>query len=103
MYKIEYRSAILRDLEETTTYLCNELSAFSAANKLLDKLDIVCKNLSEHPYMYKAYDSVLILPEPYRIVALDNYILFYTINENSQTVSLCLLFYGGRDFDNLLP
>jgi len=103
MYKIEYRSAVLRDLEEATTYLCNELQALTAANRLLDGLDTLAQNLSEQPYMFRAYGSVLTLSDTYRIAPIDSYILFYTVDEAKQTVSFCRLFYNRRDFDNLLP
>ena len=76
--------------------------AFAAADRLLDELDDLEKLLSRHPYIYKSYAPTLTLSQSYRIAPLSNCILFYTVNEKMQTVSHCHVFYGGRDFEQLL-
>jgi len=102
MYKIEYRSAVWRDLTEITAYICFELHAPAAAERLAVALDKIAERVSEHPYMYKMYESVLPLREEYRIAPVGNYVLFYTVDEQEQTVDFCHMFYGGRDFEKLL-
>ena len=102
MYKIEYCSAIWRDLDDIASYICFELHAPLAARRLADALDETAKLISEHPYMYRAYESVLELTEDYRIAPVGNFVLFYTINEQKKTVVFCRMFYGKRDFELLL-
>jgi len=102
MYKIEYRSAVYRDLQEIVTHLCLELNAREAADRLLLVLDETAARIAKHPYMHKAYEPVLTLPEDYRVAALGSFVLFYTVDEPAQTVSFCRVFYGRRDFDQLL-
>ena len=102
MYKISYRSTVWQDLDEIVTYLCNELHATAAAGRLLTELDGLKERIAEHPYMYKAYESVLTLSEDYRIAPLGSFVLFYTIHEQTKTVFFCRVLYSRRDFDQLL-
>jgi len=102
MYKIEYRSAVYRDLEELVTYLCNELQAHGAADRFLHALDKTAARIAEHPYMYKVYEPVLEIAEEYRVAPISGFVLFYTVNEQTKTASFCRVLYGRRDFDRLL-
>jgi len=102
MYKIIYRSSVWLDLDEIVTYINTELHAPKAAERLLTELDGLKELIAEHPYMYRAYESVLTLSESYRIAQLRNFVLFYTVDEQTETVHFCRVIYGRRDFDPLL-
>ena len=58
--------------------------------------------LRENPFIYPQYTKDLLQAEVYRFIIIDNYILFYHINEDEHLVNIARILYGKRDIHSIL-
>jgi len=97
VYRVKYLPSFDLDLIEAEDYLF-ELSS-PAVDKLTDTISELMLNVAEHPYMYPVYpgfDNLRYMTLPYQ------YLLFYSIDEDSNIVEVYRILRGMRDISNLL-
>lgn len=90
------------DIDETLSYMEDDLSNPTAASDFMDaledKIDEICKNpktgrIVKNPYLKR--DDV-------RRFLVDNYIAYYIIDEDNSKIVILRLVYGRRDLDKIL-
>ena len=59
-------------------------------------------SLSEIPHRHMLVDRVEVCDYPIRMFTVENYIVFYLINENEKSVNIARVLYGRRDWTYLL-
>lgn len=60
------------------------------------------QGLSELPYRHKIYTGEPWKSQGMRYFSVDNYLVFYIVNEQTQIVYILRIMYGGRDISNHL-
>ena len=100
MYKIQYLPIALDDLKKIIRYITHELESPRAANNFLLKVDKEVQKLKKNPFRCHLYTSSEKLNYEYRILYINNYSLFYVI-ENSK-VEVHRVIYSGRDIPSIL-
>jgi toxin ParE1/3/4 len=100
MYKIEYLPIALADLNGIIDYLSITLCNKKAALDFLDALDHSISKLGSFPYAYKIYQSQLVNNSEYRVLPVNNYLVFYVISDN--TVEIRRILYARVNFDDML-
>ncbi len=102
MYRIEYLPSALRDLTDIACYIGVKLQNPDAADRLAEKIVAAVDELSDMPYRYEVYIPVKPLKYEYRKMIVDNYLIFYRVDENKHTVIIFRVIYGGRQIEKLL-
>lgn len=102
MYKIVYLPSAMNDMIEIARYIGVKLANPDAADRLADLMVSEADKLSDMPYMFKVYNPIKPLKHEYRKLIVENYIMFYWIDESQKTVTIARVIYSGRDYNKLL-
>ena len=100
MYKIRYLPLALDDLKSITRYITYQLKAPQAAERLLSKIDKEVLKIAENPFRCHLYNSIEKLKHEYRILHINNYSLFYVVNNDK--VEIHRVIYSRRDIPQIL-
>lgn len=97
MYSIEYLPIALRDMTDIAEYIGVNLANPDAADRLAEEMVSAAEGLAEMPYKYPVYVSVRPLKHEYRKLVVQNYIMFYQVDEDRKLVTIARVIYAGRD------
>ena len=101
MYKVNYTATAQEDLLSIVEYLSSILKAPSAAMNLLDAIEKETGILAENPLIFPISQDDYIAKRGIRHVSIKNYFMFYTIDEDAQSISIIRILYARRDWINL--
>jgi len=98
----KYNLRLLRAAEEDLSEILNYIAAenLSAAVTLTDKIENDLTILSENPFMGRVPRDEEIKNLGYRYLIVQNYIIFYTIEDN--TIFVHRILHQARDYKTLL-
>lgn len=102
MYKVQFLPLAQNDLVEIVRYIANDLYNKQAANKLADEIIKAADSLADFPYAYPAYTPIRPAKNEYRKISVQNYLIFYTVDEKTKTVTISRVVYAKRDYDKLI-
>lgn len=101
-YKIIKTDAFQRDLDAAIGYLVLSLENKPAAATLLGEIEKTYDGLEQMPLMYEACQDPHLKERGYRKAVIRNYIMVYTVDENTKTVSIMRFFHGRQDYAKLI-
>lgn len=101
-YTLEYLPLARNDMTDIVRYVSHNLSNPSAATRLAEKLVGSADKMLAFPYSNPVYIPIKPLGKEYRRIFVDNYIMFYWIDESKKTVTASRVLYCRRDYENLL-
>lgn len=101
-YDMKFTSKASEDLEEIYTYISEKLSADSAAVHLLEKIEVSIMRLIDYPYSCSCVLDESLKLKGYRKLIIDNYIVFYLVNETDKQVIIMRILYGAQNYQGLL-
>lgn len=101
MYKIIVTDPAQKDLQNAVSYISNELKNKQAAFNLIDLVEETVKSLTDMPERYAVVDEIL-SREGFRFIPIKNYLLFYIVRKETQTVVIQRFLYARRDWINIL-
>jgi len=101
-YNVDVSELAENDLRDIIHYISTQLSAPMSAENMLDEIERSISTLDEFPYRHPKVMDELLATRGYRILAVKNYIAFYTIDEQSKTVNVERILYARRDWAQLL-
>lgn len=98
-YKVTFLQSALDDLEEIILYIASD----NKKNALLmnDKLVATANKLAVFPMMGILVPDEKIARMGFRMLPIDNYLLFYKIYEEDKEVTILRVIHGMRDYPNL--
>ena len=101
-YTIYYSPAALDDLRNIYIYISEKLHAPENAEHQINRIRFSIKKLTVLP---KRHELVTWKPwhsqSVYRL-PVDNYIIFYQVNEPAASVLIVRIFYGGRNVEEII-
>ena len=100
MHKLVYLPIAQQDLKEIIGYITDTLKAPKAAMDLLDAFDESISHLKDFPYSCKVYQPVKPLLNEYRALQVKNYLVFYTVNED--TVEIHRIVYAKMNLEGIV-
>jgi len=100
MYKIHYLPLALDDLKDIVRYIAHTLESPQVAEKFLSKLDREVLKIADNPFRCRLYTSLETLKYDYRVLHIDNYSLFYVV-ENKK-IEIHRIIYSRRDIERVL-
>jgi toxin ParE1/3/4 len=102
MFKLLVTELAHQDLDDIVLYIAVQLGNAEAAARLLDDIDQCYSYLRENPRMYELCHDPHLAASGYRKVPFNNYVLIYKVDDKSSAVTVLRIFYGGRDYPNLI-
>ena len=102
MYKLEYLPIAKRDMVEIAKYIGVKLANPDAADKLAEKMVNEAEKLIDMPYKCGIYLSPRPLKHEYRKLLVNNYIMFYYVDESEKIITIARVIYAKRDLRKLL-
>ncbi len=99
-YKIKYLPVALKDLNDIIDYLAITLCNKKAALDFIDALNLSVSRLYSFPYSCRLYQSQSLLNSEYRVLPVENYLVFYVILEN--VVEIRRIVYARVNLDAML-
>lgn len=102
MYKLEYLPVARKDMLEIMRYISQELKNPDAADRLAMALVDAAENLSAFPYASPVYQPIRPLRHEYRKILVQNYLMFYWVDEGKKLVTIARVIYAKRDYGRLL-
>lgn len=101
-YSINIGKLAERDMWEAVSYIQEVLFQPESAKRIYRAFKDQINSLSTMPERY-----AVIAEEPYtsmglRKVNVENYLIFYIVNEKEKTVSIVRVLYGRREWHNLV-
>lgn len=99
-YNIEYSKEARQDLTDITKYIKYNLQEPDVAKKLISKIRVEINKLIDYPQLYAIIDDEFIKKLEIRKIIVDNYIVFYRIN--NKNIQIVRVMYGRRNWIDLL-
>lgn len=99
-YYIHYTPSFYRDLRQIIYYIVYKLKNKIATRNLLNKITEEVEKRSYYAEYYEKYRSLKRRNYTYYRIYIKNYIIFYTINDN--TMEVIRILYSKRNFKNLI-
>ena len=101
-YSIIYSSEAKDDLREIYSYIAYDLQAPETAEGQVNRIRKEIRSLDFMPSRYAVVDW-----EPWKSMGMhripvDNFVVYYTVNDGSPTVTVIRIFYGGRDIEDII-
>jgi len=87
---------------EIGKYIALQLHAPIAARKLLDKIESLIENLDLMPNRYALVLDERLAKMGIRHIPVNNYIIFYVVNEDTKVVTVTNIIYSERNWVDLL-
>ena len=92
-YQLHITSTAEHDIMRAVDYIEFTLKNPQAADNLLDAVTKQIGALSEFPHKFRIVDDPVLASWEIRFVIINNYLAFYTINEEKQTVIVVRFLY----------
>ena len=101
-YNIEITKPAEIDLHEIGKYISKELLETDKAVEVIDKISGAIFKLEEMPLRHAIVAEDKLASQGIRKFIIDNYIVFYIVNEEDKMVTIIRILYKRRDWINLL-
>jgi toxin ParE1/3/4 len=98
-YKIVYTQESEQDLINIYRYIAINLSVPETAKKQTDRIMNAIKGLNEMPLRHKLYQNEPWHSKGLRVLPVDNYLVFYIVAGEEETVAIVRIMYGGRNIE----
>ena len=101
-YSVWYSLSAKTDLKAIYRYIAVDLKAKTTAKRQTDRIRRDIKELNLFPEKFPAVEW-----EPWsnlniRKMPVDNFIVYYRVVHEEQSVEIVRIFYGGRDIENIV-
>ena len=98
-YTVNYSTQAINDLRGIYAYICYDLSSPVNAGKQVTRIREAVRKLDTFP---EGHPTVTF--EPWNKVGIrklpvDNYVVFYIVNDDAHIVDIARIFYGGRNIE----
>ena len=98
-YNLIYTETAKRNIKEIAGYIAHELRAPESARKLVTKLMQAAANVTAFPYAHAVHQTPQNeepLKYEYRKILVDNYFVFYRVDETQYLVIVTAVIYSRR-------
>lgn len=101
-YTVIYAVDALEDLRNIHSYIAVSLKAPGTATKQVNRIRNEVRTLDFMPQRYVIVDW-----EPWHSMGMhklpvDNFVVFYLVDDNAKTVKIARIFYGGSDIEGVI-
>ena len=90
------------ELRKIYLYIHTTLKAPNAAVRIFNKIEKSVFSLDTDPLRCRLYDKEPWRSKGFRVMVIEKYLAFYTVDENENTVIIHHIIYGARNIDEIL-
>ena len=101
-WTVFYTNTAEQDLRSIYDHIATTLCAVDTAKNLVRQIMEEIASLDEMPNRYAKYDKEPWKDRGLRFFSVKNYVIFYLPNEETKTVYIIRIMYGGRDIEKQL-
>ena len=101
-YKIQFSKDARMDLIDTYSYIKYNLQEPAIAKKLIAKIREEINKLKDNPSIYAVIKDEIIKKKEIRKIIVNNYIVFYKVEENKKLVEIVRIMYQRRNWTKFL-
>lgn len=101
-YDLVISQSFENDLDETFNYISNKLYSPLSAQNLLNKTEKIISNINDNPFLYPKCRNESLAQKGYHCAIVNNYLLFYSVDENTEQINILRFLYGRRSIDEIL-
>jgi toxin ParE1/3/4 len=102
IWDVQYTEIAEKDLQEIYDYIAYELLVPSTAEKQTNRIMDTADSLNHMPLRHRLCDYEPWRSMGWRLIPIDNYIVFYLPVEDNHTVFIMRIIYGRRDIETHL-
>lgn len=102
IYSIQITNAAEKDIRSAIDYIDNILLNPSAADDLLSEIEEKINELAVFPKKHQTVDDPVLKTWGIRFLVINNYLAFYTVDDESTTVNIIRFLYGKRNWSVIL-
>lgn len=99
-YEVRYLPAAQKDLTDILNYIKHDNP--NAAIKLIEEISEVISHLEDFPLMGSTPKDLRLQSLNYKMLVIDNYLVFYTIKEKDDLVEIRRILHGKRRYSFLI-
>jgi len=101
-YSVIYSPEAMDDIREIYSYIAFELQVPDTAEGQITRIRKEIRSLDFMPSRYSTVDW-----EPWKSmnmhkVPVDNFVVYYAVNDENRIVTVIRIFYGGRDAEGII-
>ena len=96
-WEVEYTESAYRDLDGIYDYIANVLLEPVIAQNQTDRIMDAADSLDHMPLRYRLYEHEPWRSKGWRIMPVDNYVVFYLPDETDGIVSVIRIMHGSRN------
>ncbi|MCL2812163.1 MAG: type II toxin-antitoxin system RelE/ParE family toxin [Clostridia bacterium] len=101
-YRVAYAPTAYTDLDELFAYIAHELHEPDTAFNLIERIEAFILKLQDFPYKAPIARDALLANKGYRMLTVENFAVFYLVDDEKQAISIRRIVYGKRNFQWLL-
>lgn len=101
-YKIQFSKDARNDLIDIYSYIKYNLQEPNIAKKLIEKIKQEIYKLEDSPTMYSIIDDDYIRKLEIRKIKINNYIVFYKVEQEKKMVEIVRIMYERRNWLNII-
>lgn len=101
-YDLEFLPVAQKDMVDIVMYISKVICNPSAANRLAERFIDEAEKLRDLPYSFPAYYPIRPLAREYRKLIVDNYIMFYWVDEIKRCITIARVIYARSDYSEKL-
>ena len=98
-YTVDLSIEAKEDLRKIYSYIAFKLMAPASASNQIKRIKKNVLGLDFMPTMFKIYEKEPWHSRGMRIMPVDNYVVFYFIDEENKKVNIARIIYGAMDLD----
>ncbi len=101
-FKISYSERAKNDLDSIHDYISNRFHSPETAEAQVKRISKKIRSLCEFPKRFPFYNRDSSRFKDLRFFPVDNYVIFYTVDDAKQNVIISRVIYKGRDFNEIM-
>jgi len=102
LYSIEITEPAENDIKDAMKYIAEQLLNPLAADKLINDVEYAINSLSDMPQRHALLSDGDLARLGFRFMPVNNYLVFYSVRDEKNTVVIQRFLYGRRDWANIL-
>ena len=101
-YIVKMTPKAASDLDNIYSYISEELFTVSAAANILERIEKGILRLKEFPFSCSYVVDEFLRNKGYKKLIIDNYIVFYLVEEENKQVVIMRVLYGKQKYEDLI-
>ena len=101
-FEVRFTPLAYEDLGEIWSYIAEKLSSPQAAASLMNDIEEATAKLEQFPYLGGEAQDVYLASKGYRRLVVQNYLIFYLVDDANSRVIIMRVVYGAREYRDIL-